>query len=411
MESALQGVRIIDLTQYLAGPYGTMVLSDLGAEVIKVEPVGMPPEVRRIGPLDEGDQHSVTYLGINRNKKAVALNLKTERGKTVFYDLVKVSDVVFDNFRPGILERLAIDYDSLKRVNPKIISASSTAYGATGPWKNRPAYDAVLQAMTGMISLNGEPGGPPVVTGACIADISAGISAAHGIMAALYAREKTGLGQKVEVSMLESCLSLMVFDAAGYLIKGILPEPRGRNNMIVSPYGIYQAKDGYIMIAAHRSFDKFCRAIAYEQLLDDPRFRTMADRCSNAKALNSMVEARLKTRTIAEWEALFQAADVPCSPVNTLDKTFSHPQVLERDIVVEYDFVLGGKAKTIGNPIKLSNTPPDLRKTFRSPPMPGQHTRQVLSEILHYAEDAIDALTRDGVTEEWSPQKMIGETS
>ena len=403
MESALQGVRIIDLTQYLAGPYGTMILSDLGAEVIKVEPVGMPQEVRRMGPLDEGDQHSVTYLGINRNKKAIALDLKTERGKNVFYDLVKVSDVAFDNFRPGILERLAIDYDTLKKINPSIISASSTVFGTTGPWKNRPAYDAVLQAMTGMISLNGEPGGPPMITGTCIADISAGISAAHGIMAALFAREKTGLGQKVEVSMLESCLSLMVFDAAGYLIKGILPEPRGRNNMIVSPYGIYEAKDGYIMIAAHRSFEKFCRAIAYEELLDDPRFPTMADRCSNVMALNAAVETRIKTKTIAEWEEIFEAADVPCSPVNTLDKTFSHPQVLERDIIAEYDFVLGGKAKTIGNPIKLSNTPPDLRKTYHSPPMPGQHTREVLSEVLNYSTDVIDALADDGVTEEWAP--------
>jgi len=401
MEVALKGVRVIDLTQYLAGPYGTMILGDLGAEIIKIEPVGMPQEVRRMEPLDQGDQHSVGYIGINRNKKAIALDLKKDAGREVFYDLVKVSDVVFDNFRPGIPERLAIDYETLKKINPRIISASSTAFGTTGPFKHRPAYDAVLQAMTGMISLNGEPDGPPMITGTCVADISSGISSAHGILAALYAREKTGVGQKVEVSMLESCLSLTVFDSAGYLIKGVLPAPRGRNNVIISPYGIYQASDGYIVIAAHRSFEKLCRAVGCEELLEDPRFSTIADRCGNVQALNAIIETYIRTKTISEWEAIFEAADVPCSPVNTLDKTYSHPQVLERDIIAEFDYVLGGKVRAVGNPIKMSDTPPDVRKKFTSPPMPAQHTRGILSEVLKYPADRIDGLIKDGVTEEW----------
>jgi crotonobetainyl-CoA:carnitine CoA-transferase CaiB-like acyl-CoA transferase len=404
METALKGIRVLDLTQYLAGPYGSMVLGDLGADVIKIEPVGMPHEVRRIGPLEEADEHSVCYLGINRNKKAIALDLKKQEGREVFYDLVRVSDVVFDNFRPGILERLAIDYVTLKKINPKIISASSTAYGTTGPWKDRPAYDAVLQAVTGMTSLNGEPDGPPMITGTCVADISSGISSAHGILAALYAREKTGVGQKVEVSMLESCLSLLVFDSAGYLVKGVLPEPRGRNNMVVAPYGMYRAGDGYIMIAAHRSFEKLCEALDCMELLDDPRFRTMKDRCENAKILNAAIEDHVRTKSIAEWEAIFESADIPFSPVNTMDKTFSHPQVLERDIVAEFDFVLGGKVKTVGNPIKMSDTPPDVRKTFTSPPMPAQHSREVMSEVLGYSSDKIDGLIAEGVTEQWIPK-------
>lgn len=397
MEVALEGVRVLDLSQYIAGPYGTQILADLGAEVIKVEPPDLNPEVRRMVPLDHYDSHAAGLLTVNRNKKSVALDLKQEAGREAFHALTRLSDVVYDNFRPGVMERLGLGYEALAEINPRIIACSVTGFGATGPWSGRPAFDMVAQGMSGMISLTGEPDGAPVPVGFALTDLMAGINAAHGILAALYARERTGRGQKVEVSLLASSVGLLSYDVAGYLVRGIQQERRGRFNHTVSPYGVFTTSDGYIALSAHRSYERFCRAIGREDLLADPRFTTLADRVAHRKEMGAILEAHFQTQTTEHWLTVLEQADVPCGPVNSLDQVFSHPQVQAQDMVVEFDYVLGGRVRAVGNPIKLSGTPPEERRRAFSAPLLGQHTAEVLGALLGYSRERLEDLARRGV--------------
>ena len=403
METVLNGVRVLDLTRFLAGPYATVILGDLGAEVIKVEPVGTITEERKMKPISETDEIAAGHIAINRNKKSISLDLKTQHGKETFYELVKASDVVVDNFRPATLKKLSIDYQTLKEVNPGIICASGSGFGAKGSWSHRPSFDPVIQALTGVMSLTGEPGEAPMVTGPPIADLGTGISIAHGVLAALYARERDGMGRQIEISMIGSTLSLLLFDSAGYLLTGVLPEPRGRTNHPVQPYGLFETKDGSMVIAGHRNFDNFCRALGCEELAEDRRFNTLNGRVVNRKELVSIIKPVFKTKTSDEWATLLEEADVPFSPANTFDKTFSHPQVKEQGIIAEYDYVLGGKIKTVGNPINISSTPSDVRNNFISAPMPGQHTRELLTRILGYTPEKIDTMITGGIIAEWTP--------
>jgi CoA:oxalate CoA-transferase len=402
METILSGVRILDLTRFLAGPYGTVILGDLGAEVIKVEPVGMLTEERRMKPVSEVDEVAAGHIAINRNKKSILLDLKKPRGREIFYELVKRSDVVVDNFRPGTMEKLSIDYVTLKEINPGIICASGTAFGTTGPWSRHPAFDPIIQALTGLMSLTGEPGEAPVPVGVPIADLATGISVAHGVLAALYGRERDGKGRRVEVTMVGATLALLMFDASGYLLSGKLPEARGRNNMPVQPYGVFETKDGSIVVAAHRSFDRFCKALGCMELVDDSRFDTLNGRVLNRKALTSIIAPILKTKTSREWTKRLEATDVPCCTVNTLENTFSHPQIRESDMIAEFDYVLGGSVRVVGNPVKISDTPPDTKKQFISPPMPGQNTREILTRLLGYGPDQISSLITEGAIGEWA---------
>jgi len=405
METVLNGVRVLDLTRIVAGPYATLILGDLGAEIIKVEPVETITEERKLKPISETDENALGHVVINRNKKSISLNLKKQQGKEIFYELVKLSDVVVDNFRPGTMNKLSIDYETLKKINPRIICASATAFGTKGAWSHRPAFDSIIQAMAGAISLTGEPGETPMLTGVPIADLSTGIFVAHGILGALYARGQNGIGRQVEVTMIGSALALLMYDAAGYLLTGALPEPRGRTNMPVQPYGIFETKDGSIVIAAQRSFENFCRVLGCEELADDPKFNTLNKRVLNRKTLVSIITPILKTKTSDQWAKLLEEADVPCSLINTFDKTFSYPQVKELDLIAEYDYVLGGKIQAVGSPIKISDTPPDARKKFTSPPMPGQHTREILTRLLTYSPERIESLINEGVIDEWVPDK------
>jgi len=400
METALHGLRVLDLSQYLAGPYATMILGDLGAEIIKIEPFGLGPDVRRMEPIESCDEQAAGIMCANRNKKSLVLDLKKRKGVDIFYDLVKISDVVFDNFRPGVLNRLGADYDTLKKVNARIISCSTTGFGATGPLSRQPAFDGVLQALSGWMSLTGEPGDGPMPVGMGIADLSSGIYAAHGILAALYARDRTGLGQRVETSMLATTLAFLLFDAAGYLLNGRVPEQRGRTNFPYGIYGTFQTKDDYIAVAGHRDFETLCRLFGHEDLIKDSRFDTFEKRIKNVKALVAIVKPFFQTKTTDEWLKLLQEEDVPCAPVNTLDKTFSHPQVLEQDMIATFDYVLGGQMRGIGNPIKMSATPAEKRGEFFSPPKPGQHTREILNRLLNYPSEKIETLTKEKVIQE-----------
>ena len=269
METALAKVRIVDLSRALAGPYGSMILGDLGAEIIKIEPLGARTEAT--GPYSYKGQDAY-FMSINRSKKSVTLDLRTDKGREVFYDLVRISDVVFDNFRPGVLERLRIDYDTIKELNPRIICCSISGFGSNGPYRERPAYDLVVQAVSGAMSITGEPGRPPVRSAIAIGDQGAGMFAAHGILAALYARERTGVGGKVETSLLEAMMALLAYEASYYFVSGLVPGPVGSGHRTLPVYQAFKTRDGYIAIAAINRFHALCKALDREDLTQDPRF-------------------------------------------------------------------------------------------------------------------------------------------
>jgi crotonobetainyl-CoA:carnitine CoA-transferase CaiB-like acyl-CoA transferase len=371
-----------------------MILGDLGAEIIKIE-AHEGREQQRIGAYTYKGQ-DVYFMSVNRSKKSIVLDLRLDKGREVLYDLVKVSDVVFDNFRPGVLERLRIDYDTLKKLNPKIISCSITGYGSTGPYRDRPAYDLVIQAITGAMSITGEPGRPPVRSGIAVADQGAGMFAAHGVLAALYARERTGVGAKVETSLLEAMVAQLAYEAGLYLISGLVPGPVGSGHRILPVYQAHQTQDGYITIAAVGRFPALCQALGREDLAQEPRFAGPG-LAQHRQELLAILDEIFLTKSSDEWVKLLTEADVPCGPVNALDKALSDPQVLATDMVVSIDHTLGGQIKQTGNPIKASTTPKDARQKFLSPPLLGEHTNEILSQLLGYSQDKIEQLRQEKV--------------
>lgn len=392
MESALKDVRILDLSRALAGPFGSMLLADLGAEVIRVEAPGSRRDVT--GPL--------TYKGmdpyelcVNRNKKSVAIDLAKEAGRQVFYDLVKVSDVVYDNYRPDVLERLGIDYDTLKEMNPRIISCSITGFGPTGPYRDRSAYDLTVQALGGGVAITGDPAGPPVRNGVALADQGAGMLAAVSILAALHARERTGVGQRVETSLLEAMVYQLTYEVVIYTVSGIVPQRMGSRNPLLVPYGIFKTKDDYIAVAAVLRFPELCRAIGRPELAEDPRFARLELQVLNQYQLYPALEEVFVSRTTEEWLQVLEAADIPCAPVNTIDKVLGDPQVLDRDMVVDVEHAKGGTVRLVGNPVKMSGTPADVRTQFTTPPLLGQHMEEVLIGLLHYSQGQIADLRRE----------------
>ena len=393
METALAGVRIIDLTRALAGPYGSMILGDLGAEIIKIEAVDARTEATGTYSYKGQDAY---FMSINRSKKSIALDVRTDKGREVLYDLVRISDVVFDNFRPGVLERLKIDYDTLKELNPRIICCSITGFGPNGPYRNLPAYDVVVQALSGAMSITGEPGRPPVRSGIAVGDQGAGVFAAHGILAALYARERTGVGCKVETSLLEAMMSFMAYEASYYFVSGLVPGPVGSGHRTLPIYGAFKTLDGYLALAAIGRFPALCKVLGKEELAEDPRF-TGGQMVEHKEELVSILREVFPTRSTDEWLELLREADVPCGPVNTLDKAFSDPQVLARDMVVAIDHTLGGQIKQTGNPIKMSATPPEVKQKFLSPPTLGEHTDEILSQLLAYSPEEIEQLRQNKI--------------
>jgi len=393
METALNGVRVVDLTRALAGPYCSLILGDLGAEIIKIEAVEGRTEVT--GPYSYKGQDGY-FMSVNRSKKSVTLDVRQERGREVFYDLVKISDVVLDNFRPGVLERLKIDYDTLKGINPRIISCSISGFGPNGPYRDRPAYDVVVQAIGGAMSITGEPGRPPVRSGIAVADQGAGMFAAHGILAALYQREKTGVGGKVETSLLEAMIALLAYEASLYFVSGIVPGPVGSGHRTLALYQTFQTKDSYIAVAAINKFANLCKALNSEELMEDPRF-SGSQMAEHRKELLDALQEVFITKSTDEWLKLLLEADVPCGPMNTLDKALADPQVLARDMVVSIDHTLGGQIKQTGNPVKISTTPQEVRQKFLSPPVLGEHIDEVLGKLLGYAPEKIEDLRQEKV--------------
>ncbi len=393
MENALEGLRVLDLTRALAGPYGSLLLGDLGAEIIKIEAIGSREEAT--GKYSYKGQDAY-FMSVNRSKKSITLDVRTDKGKEILYDLVKVSDVVYDNFRSGVLERLKIDYNTLKEINPRIICCSITGYGSKGPNRRLPAYDLVMQAASGSMSITGEEGRPPVRSGIAIADQGAGMFAVHGILAALYKRERTGVGSKVETSLLENMIALLAYEAGYYFISGEVPGRVGAGHRTLAIYDCFETQDDYIAIAAVFKFPDLCKGIDREELIDDPRFSD--DHIEEHKAdLLPILKEVFLTKTTGKWLKVLNEADIPCSPLNKLDQALNDPQVLANDMVVSVDHTLGGQVKQTGNPIKISTTPPELRKKFLSPPTLGEHTNEVLSQLLGYSQEKIEKLKEERV--------------
>jgi formyl-CoA transferase/CoA:oxalate CoA-transferase len=390
----LTGIRIIDLSQMLAGPSGSMLMGDLGAEIIKVEPPG-GDETRTTPPYSYGAD-SAYFWSINRNKKSVVIDLKTPEGRAILYELVAHADVVYDNYRPGVLERLKIDYENLKFHNPGIICCSISTFGYTGPYRDRPGYDLVVQAMSGGMSITGEPGRPPVRAGIPLGDLVGGLLAVHGILAAYIARQKTGQGQRLEVSLLDGQVYLLTYVAQYFFHSGKIPGPIGSSHQSLVPYQAFQTKDIQIVVVAHvdHHFQRFCEAIGKPEWAKDPRFATRPARLENKSVLIPMIERHLQTANGDEWLEKIQKAGVPAGPINTLDRVLSDPQVLAREMVVEIEGPEGKKIKTLGNPLKMEKTPV---RAFSRPPRLGEHTREVLSTILHYPPEKIADLSRKGI--------------
>jgi crotonobetainyl-CoA:carnitine CoA-transferase CaiB-like acyl-CoA transferase len=391
----LDGVRVVDMAQMLAGGYGSMLLGDLGAEVIKIEPIEVGDPTRLLGPpFVEGE--SAYFMAINRNKKSVALDVRKEQGRQVLYDLVRVSDVVFHNFRPGVMEKLGCDYHTLRGINPRIIYCGLTGYGETGPYRDYPAFDLAIQAISGAMSITGEPGRPPVRQGIPIGDLAGSLFAAFSISAALYAREVTGEGRKIDLSLMDCNVSLLTYVGQYYLIDGQVPGPMGSGHLSVVPYQAFATQDMYIVVAVfvEKFWQAFCRVLGIEELIDDPRFCDNDRRRANREELVPILEEIFRTRPGEEWLRLLSEAQVPCAPINTLDRLFADPQVAARNMVVEMEHPKVGRLRSIGNPVK---TPPMPEGPFRPPPLHGEHTDEVLRDILGYSAERIAQLRESGI--------------
>ena len=390
----LGGVRVLDLTRALAGPYATMMLADMGAEVIKIEVPGKGDETREWGPpFLEGE--SAYFLSVNRNKKGVTLNLKSERGKDIFRKMVMKSDVVVENYRPGTMDKLGLGYCRLREMNKGLIYAAISGFGSTGVYKDRAGYDQILQGMGGMMSITGPDEDTPTKVGIPIADIAAGMFAAFGVVNALYHREKTGLGQMIDASLYDGQIALLTFQAGRYFATGQAPRGKGNHHPLIAPYGTFRAKDGPINIAVgnDKLWEKFCDVVGLSGLKSDPRFATNPDRLKNRGQLISIVEDALKNKSAKDWIAPLDKEGIPCGPIYTLDEVFSDQQTYDRDMVIEVEHKKCGRIKTTGIPIKLSDTPGSVTLP---PPTLGEHNFDVLSGLLGYSEAEIGELYSQG---------------
>lgn len=390
----LEGVKILDLTRVLAGPYATMILADMGADVIKIEIPKTGDDSRAFGPFLKGE--SAYFMSINRNKRSMTLNLKTEEGKEILTKLIKKADVIVENYRPGTMEKLGFGYEKIKDINDKIIYAACSGFGHSGPYTKKPAYDAIVQAMGGIMSITGQENGEPTRVGASIGDIIAGIFTATGILTALYHREKTGKGQKVDVAMLDCQVAILENAIARYFVSGEIPKPIGNRHPSITPFEAFDTKDGKIMIAIgnDRLWAKFCTMVGREELIEDERFASNALRTQNYAETKQIVSEILANETADYWLEKFDEENIPATRINTIDKVVSNPQVLARDMIISVDHPVAGDFKMAGIPIKLSETPGTVR---RPAPTLGEHTEDILENMFGYSKEEIEKLREKGV--------------
>lgn len=387
MQGALSNIKVLDLTRVLAGPYCTMILGDLGAEVIKVEAPGGSDDTRYWGPPYK-ETESAYYLCANRNKRAITVNLKEEQGREIVKKLVKEADVIIENFKTGTMEKWGLHYPKLKQINPRIIHCSITGFGQTGPYHRLAGYDYIIQAMAGLMSITGSKESGPMKVGVAIADIVTGLYANIGILAALQERERSGEGQSIDISLFDSQLSALANVASNYLISGKVPNLLGNQHPNIVPYQPFSTKDGEMVIAVGNDgqFKKLCMLLKLEELAEDEKFKTNTNRLANREELSILMERQLKTKTSREWLAVFHEANIPAGPIQNLKEVFADPQVRERGMVVHMDHPTAGSIDLVGSPLKLSRTPVVMEK---HPPLAGEHTEEILIEI-GYSQEEID---------------------
>ena len=392
---ALQGVKVLDLTRVLAGPFATMMMADMGAEIIKIEMPKKGDDSRQFGPFLKGE--SSYYMNLNRNKKGITLNLKHPRGKEIFIEMVKKADIVMENYRPGTMEKLGLGYEELKKINPGIVYACVSGFGHYGPYKNRAGYDIIGQAMSGLMSTTGEPGGEPTRTGTAMADVLAGLSVAIGTLAALHYRDKTGIGQKVDVSLVDSTVASMEIINQIYLVEGRIPERIGNRYESCYPYDSFRAKDGSIVIGAanDKLWGKVC------ELMNKPELATCEDFDKNIKRVQrhaevkKIVEAWTLEHTIDELVDALLGAGVPVAPINTIDRVVKDPHIAgAREMFVDVEHPIAGKMKITGSHIKLSETKPSVKTPA---PILGQHNKEFYQEFMGLTEEEIESMNVDGI--------------
>jgi len=380
VSGALEKIRVLDLTRVLAGPYCTMILGDLGAEVIKVEAPGGSDETRKWGPPFQNDV-SAYYLCANRNKKSITLNLKTEEGIQTIKELIKESDVIIHNFKTGTMDRFGIDYEQLAEINPGIVYCSITGFGETGPYKDLPGYDFIIQGMSGLMSITGDDQSGPQKVGVAITDILTGLYAAIGIQAALLEREKSGKGQKLDLSLYDTAVSALINIGSNYLMSGKIPSRLGNHHANIVPYQTFQTMDGEIVVAVgnDNQFKAFCTILGKDQYSEDERFKTNPARVENRDIIVPLIQEVLVTKPTSYWLDKCHENNIPCGPIQNLQEVTEDPQLQARDMFLETEHPTAGLIKMIGSPLKLSRTPVSLR---HHPPNAGEHNNEILHSII-----------------------------
>jgi crotonobetainyl-CoA:carnitine CoA-transferase CaiB-like acyl-CoA transferase len=403
MVPPLTGTRVLDLSRVLAGPWATQTLADMGAEVIKIERPGSGDETRSYAPFvasgDGTSPRSTYFLAANRGKRSIAIDLTTEKGQELVRELADKSDVLVENYKVGSLAKLGLDYKTLSARNPGLIYCSITGFGQTGPHRDRPAYDLVIQAMGGMMSLTGERGGEPMKTGVAMVDITTALYATTAILGAMHERERSKRGQHIDLALLDVQIATLANQASSYLMTGHVPERYGNAHVSIVPYGAFSTSDGRMIIAVANDsqFERFAAALGLPEIGADPRFQTNEARVRNRGDLLPMIEDRLRSRPTRDWVADLDRERIPAGPINTLDAVFDDPQIAARDLLVEFQSGAGDPARVVGSPIKFSRTPVSQSV---APPVLGADTDRLLSELLGKSTDAIRSLHESGVVEQ-----------
>ncbi len=393
----LTGLRVLDLTRVLAGPTCTQMLGDLGAEVIKIERPEAGDDTRGFAPpFVPNTKESAYFVGVNRNKKSVTLDIAKPEGQAIIHKLLEHCDILVENFKVGALAKYGLGYEQLAKTHPRLIYCSITGFGQTGPYAPRPGYDALIQAMGGVMSLTGEPNGSPQKVGVPVADLFAGLYGCIGILAAVNHRNSTGQGQQIDIGMLDTHVAWLANQGMNYLATGENPARLGNQHPNIAPYQEFPTKDGYLILAVGNdpTFERFCKAFGQEALLADPRFATNPIRVQNRQLVTDTLTPVMKSKTTAEWIDALEELKIGCGPINTLEQVFADPHVQAREMVVEMAHGSGETVKVIANPVKLSATPPSYRSP---PPVLGEHTEDVLASVLKMSASDIAALREKGI--------------
>ena len=375
----LQGIRVLDVSQVMAGPFACMMLADLGADVIKVEPPEGDQTRSSMGFKMKGPD-SMGFLNLNRNKRSVTLDLKSDKGREMFYKLAKTADVIVENYRPGVVQRLRIDYESIKAINPKIVYASISGFGQSGPWASRPGFDLMAQAMSGVMSVTGYKGGKPVKAGVSVADIGCALFAVYGVLSAYIGAQRSGEGQHIDASLFDSIMAFSIWDMSDYWGTGVPPTPLGTSNKMSAPYQAVKARDGYFVMGAtnQKLWTRLCEVLDRRDLIDHADYASVALRLKNREAMIEVLEQEFGKRDSAEWVEVLLAAGIPSGPILSYPEAFGSEHARHRNMCMEIEHPNEGTVKNIGFPVKLLGTPPTVR---RHPPLLGEHNDEIFAEI------------------------------